>query len=54
MGVIQRNKDGEGGNKIHVETTRKERTKFLINRINQHHDLARIAKEVGNHFGRKQ
>ena len=46
------NKDGEGGNKIRGETRRKEKARVLIDRINQHNDLARPAKEVGNHLGR--
>ena len=45
-------KYGEGGNEIREETTRKERARFLINRINQHNDLARIAKEIESQLGR--
>ena len=45
-------KNDGGRSKISEEIARKERTEFLIERINQYNDLSKTAKEVGNHLGR--
>lgn len=45
-------KDGEGDNETRKGTTRKERVRFHINRINQYSDFARTTKEVVSHLGR--
>ena len=42
------NNDG-GGSKFSKENARKERAEFFKERINQYNDVARTAKEVGNH-----
>ena len=50
IGMVR--KDGERGNEIPDETIRKGRARILINNVNPYNDLARTAKEVGNHLGR--
>ena len=45
------NKKGEEMRNSCEQTARKKRAEFLLERINQYNDLARTAKEVGNHLG---
>ena len=45
------NKNGEEKSNFGEEIARKKRAEFPMERINQYNDLARTAKEVGNHLG---
>ena len=45
-------KNDGGRSKLCEDIARKEEAEFLFKRTNQYSDLARTAKDVGNHLGR--